>query len=134
MTKGEEKIFNILRENGINFRREVSFPGLSGLKNAPLRYDFGIYDFFGNIKFLIEYDGEGHFQQIDKFNKNKSDYMHRLELDRRKNRYALSHNITLIRIPYWDYEKISFYSIFNTPEYIVKNIFHNDIINPNKER
>ena len=99
MTKGEEKIFNILRENGINFRREVSFPGLSGFKNAPLRYDFGIYDFFGNIKFLIEYDGEGHFQQIDKFNKNKKDYLHRLELDRRKNKFALSHNIILIRIP-----------------------------------
>lgn len=134
MTKGEEKIFNILRENRINFRREVSFPGLSGFKNAPLRYDFGIYDFFGNIKFLIEYDGEGHFQQIDKFNKNKSDYMHRLELDRRKNKYALSHNIILIRIPYWDFDKISFNSIFNTPEYIVKNIFHNDIINPNRKR
>lgn len=132
MTKGEEKIFNILKNNKINFKMEVSFPELYGYKKVPLRYDFGIYDFFNNIKFLIEYDGEGHFKQINKFNKNKKDFLHRCELDRKKNKYALSHNIILIRVPYWDLDKITFNSIFNTPKYIVTNIFHNDIINPNR--
>ena len=42
-SKGEQKIINLLRRGSIKFEREVSFEGLTGLKNVPLRFDFAIY-------------------------------------------------------------------------------------------
>ena len=132
MSKGENKIEKILKENNINYQKEFSFPGLVGYKNVPLRYDFVIFDFFGKVRYIIEYDGEGHFNKIDYFTKSKKEFNHRLEMDRRKNKYALVNNIPLVRIPYWDLEKITFETIFNNINYRVKSIYHNDIINPNK--
>lgn len=133
MSKGEEKIKKILKENKVNFKVEVSFPGLFGFKGAPLRFDFVIFDSQGKVWYIIEYDGEEHFKQINYFSKTKQDFLYRQEMDRRKNRYAIVNNIKLIRIPFWDLEKISYESIFNKKEYIVTSIYHNDIINPYRE-
>lgn len=48
--------------------------------------------------------------------------------DRAKNKYCLVHNIPLIRIPYYDLDKINFNSIFENEDYKVKNKNHNDFI------
>lgn len=133
MSKGEEKIEKILKENNLNYKREYSFSNLIGYKGAPLRYDFAIFDFFGKVRYLIEYDGEEHFSQIKYFNKTKKEFNYRQELDRRKNRYAICNNIILIRIPYWDLNNITYNSIFSTQDYVVKTVYHNDILARNRE-
>ena len=42
-SKLELKVEKILRQNNINFKREVSFNDLNGCNNTPLRFDFVIY-------------------------------------------------------------------------------------------
>ena len=91
-SKGEEKINQILTENNINYKTQVSFNDLRN-KNL-LRFDFGIYK--DNIlQYLIEFDGEQHI------NKNNQWYSEEgVKRDNLKNEYCLNNNIPLIRIPY----------------------------------
>ena len=125
MSKGENKIVQILKANKISFKREVTFPYLNGKKKAPLRFDFAIYR-NGQLVGLLEYDGEPHFLYSSYFNKNFSSFMYRKECDRKKNAYALTHHIPLYRIPFWDYDKLTDLKSLFLPEYLVKSIYHND--------
>ena len=126
-SKLELKVEKILRQNNINFKREVSFNDLNGCNNTPLRFDFVIYK-NNNIYCIIETDGEQHFKFVKHFHKNIFGFKKSLEWDRRKNKYCLVHNIPLIRIPYWDYDTITFKQIFTEPSYQVKTKYHNDIL------
>lgn len=66
------------------------------------RYDFVILKNNTPIR-LIEFDGEQHYKNIANWDS--------LELqqkrDQIKNEYALSHNIPLVRIPYWERDNIT---------------------------
>lgn len=115
----------ILKQNRITFKREVSFNDLNGLKNAPLRFDFAIYK-NGCLFVLLEIDGRQHYELVKHFHKNMFGFYKSLEYDRRKNSYCLIRGIPLIRIPYWDLDNITFTKIFSTPEYIVKDKYHID--------
>jgi len=126
-SKGEVKIAKLLSDNKISYKKEVSFPNLTGKGGRLLRYDFGIY-YGDKLTCLIEYDGEGHFKYISHFEKNESEFECRKGCDRKKNQYALRHGILLIRIPYWEYDNITLEKMFNTPDFVVKNVFHNDIL------
>ena len=126
-SKLELQVEKILRQNNINFKREVSFNDLNGCNNTPLRFDFVIYK-NNNIFCIIETDGEQHFKFVKHFHKNIFGFKKSLEWDRRKNKYCLVHNIPLIRIPYWDYDTITFKQIFTEPSYQVKTKYHNDIL------
>lgn len=117
----------ILKQNRIPFQREVSFKGLNGLKNVPLRFDFAIFKGQKLIA-LLEYDGEQHFKFTKHFHKSIFDFKRAREWDRRKNSYCLTHGIPLIRIPYWDLENLTFNSLFSNPNYRVKNKYHNDYL------
>lgn len=127
MSKLEDKIAKILSKNKIHYRREVSFTELTGLKNIQLRFDFAIYK-NNKIIYLIEADGEQHYHYTKYFHKNIFNFKRAKEWDRRKNAFCLKKNIPLIRVPYWDYDKITLATIFKTPEYRVKNKFHNDFL------
>ena len=70
------------------------------------RYDFNLPEY----NLFIEYDGQQHFKPIrfrgmkledvdENFKKNR-------ERDKIKNRYCAENNINLLRIPYWEAEKI----------------------------
>ena len=54
----------------------------------------------------IEYDGEQHFKPIKYFG-GKDKLKKQIKNDVRKNYYCASHNIKLIRIPYWKFDKIN---------------------------
>ena len=123
----ELKVEKILQQNNIFFKREVSFDDLNGCNNTPLRFDFVIYK-NNNIFCIIETDGEQHFKFVKHFHKNIFGFKKSLEWDRRKNKYCLVHNIPLIRIPYWDYDTLTFKKIFTEPSYQVKTKYHNDIL------
>lgn len=124
-SKGEQKIINLLRRGGIGFEREVSFEDLTGSGRNLLRFDFVIYK--NNKPYIcIEFDGRQHFEYTPYFHKTISGFKKQQEWDRRKNKYCLMHNITLIRVPYWDLDDLTLKKLFGTPEYIVRDKYHND--------
>ena len=127
MSKGEEKVAQLLRQGGLFYKREVSFLDLKNYGGHPLRFDFAVYK-NGKLMCLIEYDGEQHFKQVKKYQKTIVDFRKTQERDRRKNAYCLAKGIPLIRIPYWDYEILTLSKIFTDTRYRVKSKFHSDLL------
>lgn len=100
-SKGEEEIAQILRDNDIQFITQYKFNDfISEYNNIPYRFDFAIFE-NQKLLYLIEFDGEYHFhfQPSSQWNTEKA-FLHRQELDMKKNEYCKKHNIPLIRIPY----------------------------------
>ena len=126
-SKGEQKIINILKKEKIAFVREQSFSGLK-YKGHFLRFDFAAA--INEEKILIEWDGENHFENVKFF--NKDNWKHKLENDRRKNKFALLNGYTLYRIPYWEYDYIHTLADIMAPRHKVKSIYHNDRLLPPK--
>jgi hypothetical protein len=60
MSKGENKIIDLLNAAHINFEREKTF---SDLKHGLFRFDFYIYNLNG-APAIVEVDGEQHFKPI----------------------------------------------------------------------
>lgn len=103
MSKGEDKIVDILNASGIKFIREKSF---SDLKHGLFRYDFYIPDLDGGPA-IIEFNGEQHYHYVKKFYKIRSDWTKAKAHDRRKISYALANNIKIYIIPFWEIDKIT---------------------------
>lgn len=103
---GAMNIESLLKQNHISYKTELTFPDLRGEKKHPYFYDFGIYQ--NNILVrLIEYDGIQHYEDTwGEWARPKS-LETQQERDKIKNEYALSHNIPLVRIPYWMRDKIT---------------------------
>lgn len=99
--KGEDKIVNYLIENNIDFERQKKFDGLLGVKGGKLSYDF----YIPKYNLLIEYQGEQHERSIEHFGGNEQ-FKIQLEHDKRKRDYAMSHNIDLLEIWYYDFSNI----------------------------
>lgn len=87
-SKGEEMIKKYLTDSKKDFTHPKKFPDLGLLS----------YDFF--CMYLQEFDGEQHFNFIDRFHKSDKDFKDQLERDERKNNYAFKNNHSLIRISY----------------------------------
>ena len=128
MSKGEEKIEKLLRSHRISFQREVSFSDLKSLKGNLLRFDFAVFK-GKQLVCLIEFDGEQHFHRVPYFQKTISEFKQTQEWDRCKNAYCLRKKIPLIRVPYWDYDNLTFESLFTNSTYRVCNKYHNDLLN-----
>lgn len=98
---GAKYIFDILTNNSINFKKEYSFKDFS-----KYLYDFAIIDKNDNVIRLIEFDGEQHYRSSGGW--NTLEQVHKTQQrDQIKNEYALSHNIPLVRIPYWERDNIT---------------------------
>ena len=54
-SRGEIKIYEILKNAELNFQEEYSIAGLNSPNGRPLRFDFAVFDDDGNLDFLIEY-------------------------------------------------------------------------------
>lgn len=101
-------VTKILTENKIPYRVEVTFPDLYGTKNVNLlSYDFSILTLDGDIRCLIECQGEQHYKAVEEFGG-----MRQFELQKRndelKRAYAKNQGISLYEIPYTSkkYEKV----------------------------
>ena len=107
--KGEEYIKQYLQAHDISFSAQKKFPGLSGLNNGPLSYDFSILNKTHEI-ILIEYNGIQHYAEIPYYG-GKTFLKKQQEHDRRKREYAKQHGYKLITIKYtYDtYEKVAEY-------------------------
>lgn len=126
LSKGAQKIYNLLKQEHKQFVTEYSFADLGAKRNTPFRFDFAVFN-NNKLDYLIEYDGEAHFERINFFHKTKTDYDKARGRDRKKNRYCLLHNIKLYRIPFWEIDNIhTLNDILMTPKFLVKTIEHND--------
>ena len=92
---GEEKIRKFLEKNKISFIQEKRFDDCRDIK--PLPFDF----YLTKNNLIIEFDGKQHFEET-----YGMDYETTKRHDAIKNKYCESNNINLIRIPYWDEDKI----------------------------
>lgn len=124
MSNYEMHIMNVLIRGRVPFEREKTF---EDLRKGKYRYDFYLPQYKGR-RVLIEVDGEQHFKQIKYFQKNRTDFKRTQEHDRRKNSYALSHDILLVRIPFWEILTIYDVEDLFQDRFIVKNKYHNDNI------
>jgi hypothetical protein len=101
-SKGENRIAKYLSEKNIRF---IPYKGFDDLRNVyPLKFDFYLSD----LNLLFEYDGEGHYNPcfgstLEEKQKNLEDCKFR---DKIKDDWAKANNIPLLRIPYWDYDRI----------------------------
>ena len=91
MSKGEDKIVDLLNQSGIKFQREKSF---SDLKHGLFRYDFYIPNLDG-CPVIIEFNGEQHYHFVSKFFRTRRDWQKAQEHDRRKISYALANKIKI---------------------------------------
>lgn len=115
----EEKIITILQKEKIKFQREKTYPDL---KFGYYRFDF----FLLQYNLLIEVDGAQHYKFSKIFHKKRQDFLKAQERDRRKNSYALSHNIPLYRIPYFEIENIHTFQDILQDKFLVKDKWHCD--------
>lgn len=94
MSSGERKIAEILQKNGHAFESEKMFDTCRTEKNRKCRFDFYVDD-----RYIIEYDGRQHYEDIPNVYKNMT-YEERQKVDLRKSIWALDNKIPIIRIPY----------------------------------
>ena len=68
--------------------------------NRQLVFDF----YLPEQNLLIEYDGEQHFHEV---RNDRYDFQGLQKRDAFKNNWCLENNIGLIRIPYYDFDKLT---------------------------
>ena len=103
ISKGNAKIANILKSNKIKYIPEYSPKDLEG----RYRFDFAIIANNNEIDYFIEYDGELHYSYNGKGWNTEKRYQSTLQSDKIKNEYCINKKISLIRIPYTVYNKLS---------------------------
>lgn len=100
---GELNIETLLKENNIVYEKEKTFLDFVYEEtNGRPRFDFYLI----NYNRLIEFDGKQHFYDTGWTNQHIN-FSKRQRQDRLKNEYAKSHNIDLVRIPYWERDNIT---------------------------
>lgn len=101
-SKGEEKIITTLIQAQIPFITQKRFETcVFPEPNRQLVFDF----YLPEQNILIEYDGEQHFHEV---RNDRYGYEGIVARDNFKNQWCKENNISLIRIPYTDFSKISF--------------------------
>lgn len=98
-SKGEKKISQILEENNLFYKEQVSFEDLS---NGHQKFDFAVYKDkdMTQLAYLIECQGEQHY--IDKTGIFRDSLEKIQERDERKRKYCKEKNIPLYEIEYFD--------------------------------
>lgn len=99
----ETIVSNTLKELNIGYDIGKTYDDLLGVSGKQLSYDFHL--FYNQHEYLIEAQGEQHYEPIKYFG-DENKFKIQQEHDKRKRDYALSHNLELIEIPYWDYKNV----------------------------
>ena len=115
-SKGEYTIIQILLKNDIKFIQQYHFNDLKNIR--VYRFDFGVLNEQNDLQYLIEYDGEQHFESTEYFTQSLKEIQYK---DTLKNQYCLSHNIPLIRIPYTHLNSICLEDLIpETSQFLIK--------------
>lgn len=104
ISKGEEQLKKIFSELGIDFISQYTFDDcINPITNAKLKFDF----YLPQYQKLIEYDGAQHYIVSGKWNDSKEKLLERQYRDEIKNKFCQQNGYYLIRIPYWDFNKLN---------------------------
>ena len=96
---GEKKVEQLLKENNISYIQEYkAFKFSSGM--------WARFDFYVNDQYIIEYDGETHYQSNKHGWHNEEHLQKTQERDIIKNQWCKDNNIPLIRIPYTHFDEL----------------------------
>lgn len=118
-SKAEIKTRKLLDAGDILYEQEFSFPDLKSMNGNLLRFDFAIYETPEDmenkrVKFLLELQGEQHytrkFQTAEQFSKQQSN-------DKKKVNYCRAKGITLVAIPYTEFDSMNLDSILEAGHY-----------------
>ena len=116
MSRLEEEVSLLLKENNIIFEEQKTFDWLKHKNN--LRLDFYLPDY--NI--AIECQGKQHFEAIDIFGGNRN-FQVTIERDKKKRELCQNNNITLL---YYSNEKIDFpYYVYTDKMELLQEIIKN---------
>ena len=107
-SNGEYQISQCLKMNNIDYIPQYTFKDCKDKKVLP--FDF----YLPKYNCCIEYDGTSHYipNPFGSWN-TKENVLKTQQHDKIKNQYCYENNIRLIRIPYWDLEKINSDYILN---------------------
>ena len=114
VSKGEEKIRQLLLDNNILFETQKTYPTCVSKKGRVLRFDF-----FINNSFLVEFDGKQHYQYNKTGWNNEENFLITKENDTLKTQWCKNNHIPLKRIPYWELDNITIENILDDT-YLVK--------------
>ena len=120
MSKGENKIVDLLNQARIRFEREKTF---SDLKHGKFRFDFLIHVHGADC--IVEFNGEQHYEYVGKFYRDKTEWRQAMGRDMRKISYCLAHNIPLYIIPYWEIDNIKCADDLFQPKYLARDRYKN---------
>ena len=98
-SKNENAVAALLSSIPLPFKREYTFPDLKGQKGHPYRFDFAVLSPFGGVAYLIEVNGEQHYEPVEHFGGVRS-FSQTKYRDSRKYAYCARHRIPLLIIPY----------------------------------
>ena len=98
ISRGEDKIFQILKEQNIIFETQKTFSNLISDKKGKLRFDF----YLPEQNICLEYQGIQHYNSTSRYYSKEGQ-----KRDDLKREYCQNNNIKLIEIPYTDYNKIT---------------------------
>ena len=105
-SKGEQRIKQVLDKYNIDYIRQYKFDDCKNKHRLP--FDFCCI--IDNKIYLIEYDGEQHFKAVNFRGTSDENAMRThtgtVKNDKIKNEYCESHNIPLLRIPYYEFDNI----------------------------
>lgn len=121
MSKGENRIVDLLNREGVYYIREKTF---KDLKHGTFRYDFYLPNLQGR-DCIIEFNGEQHYQYVGKFYKNQAEWRQAQGRDMRKISYCLANNIELYIIPYWEIDNIQCAKDLFQPRFRARNRYKN---------
>lgn len=96
-SKGEQKITQMLINEGCKFSTQYTFPDLIGVGGRRLRFDFAIF-LNGKLDSLIEFNGLQHYTRPQ--GKWGEEWDNLIENNRRKKEYCKKHCIPLKIIKY----------------------------------
>ena len=112
ISKNENYIASILKENNINFDRQHIFNDCLSPKGNNLKFDFYVDD-----KYVIEFDGKQHQDDIA-WMESTDDLKQR---DTIKTQYCFQHNIPIIRIPNVKLENITIQDLSLDSKYLLRS-------------
>ena len=95
---GEIKIESILKENDIIYLRQFSFNNL--VYKKALKFDFAIFDDKNELKCLIEYNGEQHYNFRGQFGMKEEIFDECIVRDNLKIKYCEENKINIFTIRY----------------------------------
>ena len=101
-SKLEQNTKEVLDKYNIEYKTQVTYEGLIGLKGGLLSYDF----YLPKYNILLECQGIQHEKFTKGLHENKKDFLKQLEHDRRKFEYAMKNNYIPMEIWYWDIDNI----------------------------